>query len=248
MEQGIVQNIKLQYRKLLLRRRVAALDREEEPPFFDFNVLDALKTLKLAWESVTPTTIVNCFSKAGFVKSSSVESVYGEPLKLGCGMEMELKMEEEEEEIQNYCNELQKQSHEYNSIDDDLELEDFINIDQDLHTSGNFRKEDIVASIMGGNNGISEEEEDTSSNSEEDDDDENYAILDEPEVLISRRVAQKALDDLRLFMRQSNCSEADLHLNTLDDLFVKLRISKQRESVQTKITDSISLNDSTKSR
>lgn len=69
MDQGIIANLKVHYRKRLLRRRIAAIDSGNE---FKFNLLDAVFILDNAWNNVTATTIGNCFRKAGFTFDNQV--------------------------------------------------------------------------------------------------------------------------------------------------------------------------------
>jgi hypothetical protein len=71
---------------------------------------------------------------------------------------------------------------------------------------------------------------------EENEDSENEdVILAEPEErVVTRKAAQKGLDDLRLLIQQSNCDEINSLLNIVDDKFMKLLI---KQSVQTKIRD-----------
>lgn len=69
MDQGIIQNLKVHYRKRLLRRRIAAIDSKTD---FKFNLLDAVFILNKAWQDVTSTTIGNCFHKAGFTFGGQV--------------------------------------------------------------------------------------------------------------------------------------------------------------------------------
>jgi len=64
MDQGIIQNLKVHYRKRLLRRRIAAID---SGTAFTFNLLDAVFLLRQVWNQITSATISNCFRKAGFV-------------------------------------------------------------------------------------------------------------------------------------------------------------------------------------
>ena len=63
-DQGIIQNLKVHYRHMLLQKMVFAVDNKEQ---FSVNVLEALRILKSAWCKVTPQTIVNCFRHAGFL-------------------------------------------------------------------------------------------------------------------------------------------------------------------------------------
>jgi hypothetical protein len=72
MDQGIIQNLKVHYRKRLLRRRISGIDSGTE---FSFNLLDAVFLLQRAWNEVTETTIANCFRKAGFVFEGQVSLI-----------------------------------------------------------------------------------------------------------------------------------------------------------------------------
>jgi hypothetical protein len=63
MDQGVIQNLKVHYRRFFLRRRIAAIDAKNN---FDFNLLNSINLLKRAWDKVKPDTLKNCFRKAGF--------------------------------------------------------------------------------------------------------------------------------------------------------------------------------------
>ena len=65
--------LRLKYRILPVRRIITALENDEDMP--SFSVLDAMKMLVLAWESVTEETIINCFSKAGISKDQQVAAI-----------------------------------------------------------------------------------------------------------------------------------------------------------------------------
>lgn len=62
-DQGIIQNLKVHYRKRVLMKQIACAERKTE---FSLTVLDALRFLHRAWFSVTATTISNCFRHACF--------------------------------------------------------------------------------------------------------------------------------------------------------------------------------------
>ena len=62
-DQGIIQNLKVQYRKYLLIKLISAIEAKEE---FAPNLLDALYLLRLSWENVSAQTIANCFHHCGF--------------------------------------------------------------------------------------------------------------------------------------------------------------------------------------
>ena len=61
MHQGIIENLKHHYKKILLRCRLKAMDMGKE---FEFTLLDALHVVRCAWEQVSESTIRNCFAKA----------------------------------------------------------------------------------------------------------------------------------------------------------------------------------------
>lgn len=52
-DQGIIQNLKVQYRKRVLLKQITYTEKKKD---FVIIVLDALKLLQQAWTSVTPTT------------------------------------------------------------------------------------------------------------------------------------------------------------------------------------------------
>jgi hypothetical protein len=51
-----------------------------------------------------------------------------------------------------------------------------------------------------------------------------YTTEGPQERVVTSKSAQKGLDDLRLFIHQSNCDEINSLLNIVDDKFMKLRI------------------------
>lgn len=63
MDQGVIQNVKVGYRRFLLQQYLRCIDDDLE---FQFNLLDCLYHVRRAWEAVTEVTIKNCFKKAGF--------------------------------------------------------------------------------------------------------------------------------------------------------------------------------------
>jgi hypothetical protein len=63
MDAGIIRNLKIHYRYILSNRRLEASDIGTA---FKCNILDAVIAAKTAWNHVTPSTIQNCYRKAGF--------------------------------------------------------------------------------------------------------------------------------------------------------------------------------------
>lgn len=63
MDQGVIQNLKLFYRKQLALRRLIAHEKGEN---FQINLYHSMVMLRDGWRKVKPETIINGFKKAGF--------------------------------------------------------------------------------------------------------------------------------------------------------------------------------------
>lgn len=78
MDQGVIQNLKVNYRRFLLRERIAAFDAKTD---FKMDLFKALQFLRRSWSDVKPETIAKCFRKARFVKIVEVgHLIFGEQL------------------------------------------------------------------------------------------------------------------------------------------------------------------------
>ena len=124
MDQGIIENLKRHYKKLLLHRRIEAMDEGKE---FKFTLLDALHVVQRAWEQVSELTIRNCFAKAMFIR----EEIQTEPedvelLDIWEALPAEEKMHENEK----------------------IELSDFLEADNCLAIGGCFTLEEIVEEML----------------------------------------------------------------------------------------------------
>uniref|UniRef100_A0A915EKD8 Ubiquitin-like protease family profile domain-containing protein n=1 Tax=Ditylenchus dipsaci TaxID=166011 RepID=A0A915EKD8_9BILA len=69
-DQGIIQNLKVHYRRFLLVERIKVIDDKKD---ILINLLSALHNLRRAWTEVKPQTIANCFRHAKFVINQEVE-------------------------------------------------------------------------------------------------------------------------------------------------------------------------------
>ena len=124
MDQGIIENLKRHYKKILLRRRLEAMDMGKE---FEFTLLDALHVVRCAWEQVSESTIRNCFAKAKFSEEEyQSETDDAELLEIWEALPAEEKMHENEE----------------------IELSDFLEADERLETGGSFTLEDIAEEML----------------------------------------------------------------------------------------------------
>lgn len=65
LDLGIIRTVKVNYRKLLMRKITESLDENAEKRY-KANVLDALYFVRQSWDQVSKTTIEKCFQKAGF--------------------------------------------------------------------------------------------------------------------------------------------------------------------------------------
>ncbi|XP_069134565.1 tigger transposable element-derived protein 4-like [Argopecten irradians] len=70
MDQGVIHNLKVHYRKLVIQRKIRAVDNKSGE--VSITVLDAIRMLNQAWGSVKDTTIRNCFRHAGFVSATTI--------------------------------------------------------------------------------------------------------------------------------------------------------------------------------
>ena len=124
MDQGIIENLKRHYKKLLLCRRLEAMDEGKE---FKFTLLDALHHARRAWEQVGKSTIRNCFAKAMFIEEEiQTEAQDAELLEIWKALLAEEKMHENGE----------------------VELSDFLEADERLATGGSFTLEEIAEEML----------------------------------------------------------------------------------------------------
>ena len=77
LDQGIIRSFKAYYRRELVRMQIAAIDAIPPVPLSEvakqITVLKAMHMMKRALFMVKPSTIQNCFKKAGFVIESQAE-------------------------------------------------------------------------------------------------------------------------------------------------------------------------------
>ena len=66
MDAGVIRCFKAHYRKNLAKMRLLAF--EEKKPNCKIDVLESMKLLNQAWDSVSETAIKNCFKKVMFVQ------------------------------------------------------------------------------------------------------------------------------------------------------------------------------------
>jgi hypothetical protein len=133
MDQGIIQNLKVHYRKRVLVKFIAAIDKDTTP---NINLLDALHLLSQAWNCVTPSTIANCFRHAGFAQSDSL------PI-------------EEDFDIEDNIPLAKLRQH---GLNPEI-LEKFTTVDKDIQTCATLTDDDIIEEIKMNNTADPMEEE-----------------------------------------------------------------------------------------
>lgn len=125
MDQGVIKNLKLHYRKCILRRLIWTLENEKTlNKVIDLRICVA--TLAKVWENdVSDSTIKNCFAKAGFDVIPEIEEQDLFP------------------QIQQSWENLHSQGH----ITDGIHLNDFLTVDDQLIVADYPTDEDILSSF-----------------------------------------------------------------------------------------------------
>ncbi|XP_054709229.1 tigger transposable element-derived protein 4-like [Uloborus diversus] len=202
MDQGIIKNLKVYYRKRILRKMIACVEENQQFSKTYVDLRTCISELSKAWQSdVKVTTISNSFRKAGFAKEFSS----GE-------QEQESHVDSEPD-----VTEIWDGYREKNSFTDDVNLEDFLTIDDGLSTTGHLTEEEILDSIV-------------MSNDEDEDQDTEIYYPSKPSTYEIR----KAFDTIRcgLQYQEDVPEEVFKSLHSCEEFYEKC-VSK----VQQKITD-----------
>ena len=72
MDPGVIRCLKAHYRNSLAKLRLLAFEEKRD---FIVNVLEAMRLLRRAWNSVSEVTIQNCFKKANFVRLEDEDNI-----------------------------------------------------------------------------------------------------------------------------------------------------------------------------
>ena len=71
MDSGVIQNLKVHYRKLVILKQLKAYEDTTEPAVI--SVLDALCLLSKAWANITAKAITKCFRHANFTSEQPAD-------------------------------------------------------------------------------------------------------------------------------------------------------------------------------
>ena len=72
MDAGVIRCLEAHYRNSLAKLRLLAFEEKRD---FKVNVLEAMRLLRRAWNSVFEVTIQNCFKKANFVRLEDEDNI-----------------------------------------------------------------------------------------------------------------------------------------------------------------------------
>ena len=125
-DQGIIQNLKVQYRKYLLIKLISAIEAKED---FAPTLLDALYLLRLSWENVSAQTIANCFHHSGFTLGSSNATPEADTTADGSALLHRLGTTEFE-------------------LPTEVSFESFVAVDSDVITTETLTDEDIASIVQ----------------------------------------------------------------------------------------------------
>lgn len=144
LDAGIIQNFKLFYRKLLIRHYIQCLD-AKKPMLID--VKQALYFIRDSWDSVTPTTIANCWRHTGILPVTNEEPLPLEPVQPEKGDLQELDDLIRELNLSNYDLQL-------------MSAEQYVQIDAYADTVEEQTEWEIIAAVTGSSLAVNASEPD----------------------------------------------------------------------------------------
>ena len=211
MDQGVIKNLKVLYRKEVLSSIITEIDDHSESNETAVNIarrislLAAIHMLGKSWDSVTPTTISNCFKKGGFVCQNETVNHEESPEE---GVE-ELPEDWVLDEMYGM---------------DRTDFASFVNFDMDLQCTPSCTEEDIVESITAKR--ARTETEPSNENQEEEED------QDDVPVPVTFKEANICLTKVRQYLCQLDDSDPKIfeHLYAIDK-----RVKQSRKLEQSTI-------------
>ena len=213
---GILQAVKLVYRKKLLRRVISLMDDAASATEIckAVNVLDAIMWLKCAWDAVSNVTIQKCFSKCGFpVTPGTLSDNRGENDET----------KSTDEELGSLLPGIDIGWDEYAERDNELPTCETIEDSWEMNLMADLRKEE-------------QDEEDDDLEDEDDDEQASYDNGTANRYVISEETAALALRHLRDFsVAQGNAYLLDLVCKS-QSVVDRILVAKRLKAKQTKIT------------
>lgn len=125
MDQGVIKNLKMLYRKQILKRLIFALENNKSIDDA-INLRLCISEVAKVWQNyVAESTIQNCFIKAGFSENTVVEEISALP------------------QLEDCWNQLQSTD----AIDQDISLDEFLSVDEDVIVAEYPTDDDILSSL-----------------------------------------------------------------------------------------------------
>lgn len=160
----------MHYRRQVVDYILAAIDESKDPAI---NVLQAMRMASMAWHSVTPTTISNCFKKCGFPANSS---------------------EIETEDAAVHDDDAQwDRIREVLHLTEDTTFSDFVDVDDAVLTTGLLEDEEIVNQVSASLENVTE-----CADAAENEDEQ----LEDTEPPVMRKDALRSIHTLRLYFEK----------------------------------------------
>lgn len=136
-DQGIIYSLKQHYRSRVLHHLLECLDSSTTP---QINVLNAIEWIYAAWSCVTPTTIQNCFRKAGFTQAAaSADDIDDDDDDVPLSEAYDLPL--------SVLRDRWKSISEREQLDTDISLDAYINADVEIVATEEKTESDIVKEI-----------------------------------------------------------------------------------------------------
>ena len=186
MDQGIIKNLKVSYRRLVVERVLAAIDSGQQVDNSTVTLLDAIRMLHNAFLTVTAETISNCFRHAGFGQSDP--QTHPASFSLECAEDAWLRL----------------QLSGFVPSDNTIGFEDFCTADAELVTHGDMTDSDIVKVVTETTDGRG------SNDSDNDDDEISQSQVTSADALSAVSVVRRWMESnntekLRELIEIENC-------------------------------------------
>lgn len=208
LDQGVIQCFKSNYRKMLVRRMIAAMENEN---LYEIDVLGAMHLAKSAWNDVSKETIANCFRHAGFKtkeefqkesKVTSAEVPEVRPPSASLSSNAPPPQTNDNEEMTSLLNE---------KFPDGLSFDEFVAVDKDMQCCEEFLNEDeLIARITG--------REEVGNIDSDDDESEEIIAPERP----NGKEAFNAINVLRRYFEgEKNAEDFLLNITAMESLIAK---------------------------
>ena len=219
-DQGIIQNLKVHYRKTMIRWMLQCLD--DNKPVKAIDLKDAVFMMAKAWDNVSTKTIKNCWKKAGF--SGEVEEPSHDPFE----------SDDEDEDTDELDGGLWGNiTHHFPSLAE-TSFSNFVSFDDNVVTENQPTEEDVTREALEAVKSVElmtpsheEEEEDG-----EDSDTDICIVEPKPLSLIGANEAVTALRNFILSFDKPGSKEKEFlrSLSSMEDTFLRMSRKQQRQS------------------